>query len=99
MVANIRWVISTVIVGAVLCLIQRRQARAEKVPARYLELWRTVPDDIGIKTLIAAGVLTLKSNSDVRAGLHRVEQLICNSTESFCAGFRDVAQSVFQSSP
>ena len=28
-----------------------------------------------------------------------VEQLIRNSRECFCAGFRDVAQSVFQTDP
>jgi len=30
---------------------------------------------------------------------HLVEQLIRNSRECFCAGFRDVAQSVFQTDP
>jgi hypothetical protein len=66
--------IGTVIVGAAIYVIQQRQARIEKVAARYLELRRTVPDHVGIKTLIQAGVLTLKSNGEVRAVLHRIEQ-------------------------
>ena len=76
------------------------EARIENVAARYLELRRrTVLDHVGIKTLIAPGELTLKSNSEVRAVRRRVEQLICNSRESFCVGFRDVAQSVFRAGP
>jgi hypothetical protein len=67
----------TGIAAVVIYALQQRYSRVERVTMRYLELCeRNVHkgDHTRIKTLIESGVLTLKSNSEVRAVLKHIEQ-------------------------
>ena len=67
----------TGIAAIAIYVIQQRHSRVERVTMRYLELCEPTVhqgDHIRINALIQSGVLTLKSNSEVRAVLRRIEQ-------------------------